>query len=281
MGGAEVRSTDGGQVIAPGTRPTRAALWRGLLWIGLGAAGWPVLADLVGLWLQAAWSRYSLAFVPLLVLAAGSERQEVSRSSLGALWVAVGVGQALVASGAGFERYGGPGLALAVFGLCRAFAMARGAVAALAFGVVPLPHFVGAATSPHLEALWSQLSLGIARAVAGTSAETGGSSGLGPLALDAMDTGLPLLVMLGGWGWYRAARRRATLTGLLTEVARWGAVAPLLQALAATAAGVALGLGADPQRASLAIVHLPSAVALAVVATELFRGTRGRRRSRE
>jgi len=279
--GAEAWSTDGGPVVGRGARPTRAAVWRGLLWIGLGAAGWPVLADLVGLWLQAAWSRYSLAFVPLLVLAAGSERQEVSRSSLGALWVAVGVGQALVASGAGFERHGGPGLALAVFGLCRAFAMARGTVAALAFGVVPLPHFVGAATSPHLEALWSHLALAVAGAVAGSSADPGASSGMGPLALDAMDTGLPLLVMLGGWGWYRATCRRATLTGLLAEAARWGAVAPLLQALAVTAAGLALGLGAETQRASLAIVHLPSALALALAATELFRAIRAWRRSRE
>ncbi len=189
-----------------------------VLWSLLLLALFPVFLDIGDHFLREPWTRYSLLFPLLLGWAVLLEPPACPRSRTGILWLTAGLGLGVLAVAGDVIRLGRPGVALAVIGLCRLTGVARLPVALLALWAVPLPHFLVTAARP---------------AVDGLLLAVGGS----PEGLAVTDTGLNLVALLSGLGWFRGARGGGGLARCLRSALLWAAAALPVAALA-------VGLGA-------------------------------------
>jgi hypothetical protein len=180
----------------------------------------------------------------------------------------------LVAVGGGVPRFARPAIALAALGMARATGALGLRSALLALFLVPVPTRVLELANPALV----PLQLGVADAalrvlgcelpvLGGGLAATATHS----LVLDEGGGGLPLVALLGGLGWYAAAR---ACEPPRAAIRRAVALAPLglpLQAAGVTAALATLALGA-PQVGRALLDHLwLAAAACAVAGVELRR----------
>jgi hypothetical protein len=214
------------------------------LWIGLGIALSPSLAELGSHWLAEPWTRYSALFVPLWILAARTDPGQARPRRLGFALVALGVAISVVAVGGGVARFGRLGIVLAAVGLAVALGAPALPRALVALFIVPVPSAVASAL-PGLEvgsaraAAWLAQAAGIEAGVRATpgAIELVGSSG--SLALAPEHGGLPLAALIGGLGWYGAVRRGASTRSALGACARTAPWAVLVQPIGlACAAGL-------------------------------------------
>jgi len=229
---------------APAEPGGRAAL----LWLALAAAFSPVLVDLARN-LASDPSAHPTALTPLLLAgcawrgAGGPGRG--SRDGL--LWIALGAGLEGVGIAGGSWSLARLGLPVAVFGLARRLGRPAGAVAALAFWIVPVPHSIFAATTPGLEAFQLRLAgvlagwVGVAPEIGGTVAIAGGQE----LQLFGSDGGAPLVAVLAQLGWAAALCRGASAARRVATCAAAGAAGLALQPFAIAIALVLLARVGD------------------------------------
>ncbi len=219
------------------------------LWIGLGIALSPSLAELGSHWLAEPSARYSALFVPLWILAAWTDPGPARPRRLGFVFVALGVAISVVAVGGGVARFGRLGIVLSVVGLAVALGAPALPRALLALFIVPVPNAVLSAL-PGLEVGSARAAAGLARA-AGVDAIVRATNGAielvgasGSLELAPEHGGLPLAALLGGLGWYTAVRRGASTHSALGASLRTAPWAVLVQPIGIGCAAGLLFFGA-------------------------------------
>ncbi len=235
----------------PSPLPTSVRGWAGwqlAIWIGLLVAFSPVLLDLSAHVQEHPWARTSLIFPWLLWVAARrthSQPDGPTPATAGRMdWTLVFLGLAieLVAIAGGSLRFGRVGLALAAYGLCRAFYSLRPEVAALLVWVLPIPRTLIDFVSPGLETIWGQV---VAAVVPGVSLQTFDrfpvlASTSAHLPLSAIDGGIALAYGLAGLGWFRMVSRGGGFRQALFGSLRWAMLAIPVQLSFLVAAGLLL-----------------------------------------
>jgi hypothetical protein len=203
---------------------------------------------------------YALVFPLLLLAAARSTPPTEPRPAQGLLWLAAAAVVEVVAFGGGVERLARVALPLGVIGFLRFTGAAALAPAALAFFIVPVPHTL-AALAP-LEEVWRAF----AEFLLGPAGPT--------LRLDAWDSGVRLVALFAGIGWYFDARSGGTWRGALRRGAQLAMLGLPVQLGAVI---VAVGL-ARAGHASLARAFLTHGVWMLCtgVAVGIFEWTRER-----
>lgn len=178
-------------------------------------------------------TRYALIF-PLLLLAAvrraPRERPWLRR---GLPWLAAAAIVEVLAFMGGVPRYGRLALPLGVIGWLRASGLAPLPVALLAVWLVPVPRFAGQLGFGAPARLWS----------AWANAWLPGSGDA--LALDPWDSGLRLIALLAGIGWFAGLRRQPRLGAAAGRAALYGLAGVPAQALGVLVAAALLAAGAS------------------------------------
>ncbi|MFI5319424.1 MAG: hypothetical protein ACHQ6V_07575 [Myxococcota bacterium] len=202
-----------------------------LLGLGLLAGLWPALAEWATHIANEPATAYALVFPLLLLTAARSTPPTAPDRSAGLLWIAAAALIEVIAFQGGIERFGRLAIPLGIIGYLRFTGAAALAPAALAFFIVPIPHAL-AALAP-LETVW----LAFAQFLLGP---------VGPaLRLDAWDSGLRLVALFAGLGWYFDARSGSSWRGALRRGAQLAMIglpaqlAAMIVAVALTRSGAA------------------------------------------
>jgi len=217
-----------------------------VLWLGLFAALSPVLVDLVEHWIAAPWSRYSISFVVLLLLAARADSPRPASKRAGLLLLILGLAGQVFALAVSKVEIGRWFAAFAVLGVM----LLRGGIslraALLVLWVVPVPSMVidalggeaivrqlYAASVTLLEPLGMTFEIG-RRAV---------TSGAGELALAGHESGLLLATHMSGLAWYAAQRRGLARLATARLMAGFALLALPIQFAAVVASLVLLSWG--------------------------------------
>jgi hypothetical protein len=207
----------------------------------------PVLIDLARHLAQTPWARYAALFPALAVVCARQERDPLrpARRDAAAFLVA-GLLVLLLAHFMGSVRWGRAGAAFAAIGLCRRFGWGTGRSQALWLFAVPLP----AAALRLAEPLARQMLALADACVAPLGIDAA------PVAIGRSGSGLALVPLMAGLGWYTALRCRLPLPAALARAAL-GALLALPTQFAATllAALSAPAIGAEAARSAL--IHVP------------------------
>jgi len=204
----------------------------------------PVLVELAGHMRDEAWPRYALVFAPLVAIVLARESPSAPRRD-GLLLLLAALGVELFCLAGNTTRLARPAFPLAIFGLCRAFGLARGRTAMLAIWLVPVPWMWLKLTSPGLEQAWLQLAAGL---VTGLGAELEVEHTLvrgvaGALSVHAEDSGIRLAVLLSGLGWYAGLRCGDAIAGCARRALLWAALGLPAQALGTLLAVAVLATG--------------------------------------
>ena len=257
------------------SRNPGAALRAGLLWLAGGIAFSPVLVDLAGHFLTAAWSRYALVFPGLLAwqLLDGSDRVRPGRD--GVVWLVIGLAIEAVALVGGELRIGRLGLAAAAVGLCRFGGWGSWRSLVLIGLAVPVPAFVLFLLSPELESALLALAIpllpGADLALTGVTVHAGSEA----LMLDHGDGGIPTAILGAGIAWFLALRTAPPPQRLAGSCAAGAACGFAIQYVSLLLAlGVLQTAGGEPARTLLS--NLPP---LATIATLGLASLRRRRRT--
>jgi hypothetical protein len=177
-----------------------------LLGIGLAVGLWPALAEWARHITAEPATAYALVF-PLLLLAAARATPPTPPQRLQGLgWLTAAAVVEVVAIGGGVDRAARLAIPLGIIGFLRFTGAAALAPAALALFIVPVPHTL-AALAP-LEAVW--------RAFAEFLLGPAGSS----LELAAWDSGVRLVAIFAGLGWYFDARSGGSWRGAVRRGAQ-------------------------------------------------------------
>lgn len=183
---------------------------------------------------------YVLVF-PLLLLAASRSTQPTEPDrAFGLLLIAAATAIEVVAFGGGVERVGRVAIPLAIIGFLRFTGAAGLAPASLAAFIVPVPHLVAAAAP--LDAVW--------RAIAELLLGPAGPA----LRMDAWDSGLRLIALFAGLGWYADARSGGAWRGAFRHGAQL-AMLGLPTQLAAVICAVALSRAGAVGAARALLTH--------------------------
>jgi len=172
-----------------------------LLGIGVAAGLWPALVEWATHIATAPATAYVLLFPLCLLIAARSTAPTKPDPSHGLLWLAAAAAIEVIAFGGGVDRAARVSIPLGIIGYLRFTGAAAVAPASLAFFIVPVPHAL-VAIAP-LEAVW--------RAFAESLLGPAGGS----LQLDAWDSGIRLVALFAGLGWYFDARSGGSWRGAL------------------------------------------------------------------
>jgi hypothetical protein len=183
---------------------------------------------------------YALVFPLLLLLAARSTPPTAPDRVRGLLWIAAAAAVEVIAFGGGVDRGARLAIPLGIVGYMRFTGSAALAPAALAFFIVPVPHAL-AAVAP-LEAVW--------RAFAEFLLGTAGRS----LPLDAWDSGVRLVALFAGLGWYLDARSGGSWRGALRRGAQLAMLGLPVQ-LAAVIVAVGFAGAGFPNEARGLLTH--------------------------
>jgi hypothetical protein len=211
-----------------------------LLGICVVAGLWPALAEWATHIAAEPPTAYALVFPLLLLAAARSTRPTVPDPSRGLLWLAAAAAIEVIAFGGGVDRAARLAIPLGIIGYLRFTGAAALAPAALAFFVVPVPHAIAGIVP--LEAVWRAFAEFLV-----------GPYGAG-LSLDAWDSGIRLVALFAGLGWYFDARSGGTWRGALrrgTQLAMLG----LPVQLAAVIVAVGLAREGFPNTARTLLTH--------------------------
>jgi hypothetical protein len=205
----------------------------------------PVLADLARHLSETPWARYALLLPLLFVACALREPRQAARRDA-PLWIVAGLLILLVAHFMGAVRWGRVGAALAAIGLSRRYGFGSWRSQLLLLLAVPMP----AALLRVAEPLSRQI-----QTLAGVAVGWLGID-VAAVAIGRPGSGLPLVPLLVGLGWYAAQRSALPLRAALNRAIGAGLLAFPIQLLALMLAALAAPLtGADAARAAL--VHGP------------------------
>jgi hypothetical protein len=177
-----------------------------VLGVGLALGLWPALAEWARHIAAEPAAAYVLVFPMLLLVAARSTPPTAPEPAHGLAWLAAAALVEVIAFGGGIERAARLAIPLGVIGYLRFTGAAALAPAALAVFIVPVPHAI-ASLAP-LEEVW--------RAFAQSLVGPAGSA----LRLDAWDSGLRLIALFAGLGWYLDARSGGSWRGALRRGAQ-------------------------------------------------------------
>ncbi len=212
-------------------------------------ASGPALVNLGEHWIAHAWSRYSLVFLPLLIVAIRSDRHDDSGRAqrwLGAGLIAAALVVQLAAVIISHVQVGRPALAVAIVGLLLLRQTASLRCALLALWVVPVPHglmnFLGGDASVE----WIFESAAALLAPLGFTYDISRHWVVADTAefhLRTVYLGLPLLVHLLGLGWYSCVRRSTDFWTTLGVLVLLALSAPAIQFLAIVVALLAVQAG--------------------------------------
>jgi hypothetical protein len=229
-----------------------------LLGICVGVGLWPALVEWATHIAAEPATAYALLFPLLLLAAARSTPPTTPDFSRGLLWLAAAAVIEVIAFGGGLDRAARLAIPLGIIGYLRFTGAAALAPAALAFFIVPVPHAI-AALAP-LEAVWSAF----AEFLLGPA----GSS----LPLDAWDSGVRLVALFAGLGWYFDARSGGTWRGALRRGVQLAMLGLPVQ-LASVIVAVGLAREGFPNTARALLTHgvWILCAATAVAAFELTR----------
>jgi hypothetical protein len=223
-----------------------------ILGLGLFAGLWPALAEWATHIALHPATAYALVFPLLLLAAARTTPPTAPDRAAGLLWIAAAALLEIVAFGGGVERLGRVSIPLGIIGYLRLTGAAAVAPAALAFFIVPVPHAL-VSLAP-LEAVWRAFAEFIV-----------GDAGPG-LRLDAWDSGVRLVALFAGLGWYFDARSGGTWLGALRRGAQLAMLGLPVQ-LGFVVAAVALSGSGLPREARALLTHgawiLPAAATVA------------------
>jgi hypothetical protein len=183
---------------------------------------------------------YALVFPLLLLTAARSTPPTPPDRVAGLLWIAAAAAVEAIAFGGGIERFGRLAIPLGIIGYLRFTGAAALAPAALAFFIVPVPHTL-AGIAP-LEAVWRAFAEFLL-----------GPAGPG-LELDAWDSGLRLVALFAGLGWYLDARSGGSWRGAFRRGAQLAMIGLPAQ-LAAVVLAVALARAGAVGAARALLTH--------------------------
>ncbi len=211
-----------------------------ILGLGLLAGLWPALAEWAMHIAEQPAAAYALVFPLLLLAAARTTPPTEPDRATGLLWIAAAAAVEVVAFGGGIERFGRLAIPLGIVGYLRFTGAAAMAPAALAFFIVPVPHAV-VSLAP-LEAVWRAFAEFIV-----------GSAGA-ELRLDAWDSGVRLVALFAGLGWYFDARSGGTWHGALRRGAQLAMLGLPVQ-LGFVVAAVALSGAGLPHEARALLTH--------------------------
>jgi hypothetical protein len=211
-----------------------------LLGVGLVAGLWFSLAEWAAHITAEPATAYALIFPVLLMIAARSTPPTQPDPARGLLWLAAAALVEVVAFGGGIERAGRLAIPLGIIGYLRFTGAAALAPACLAFFIVPVPHAI-ASLAP-LEAVWRAFAEFL----------------LGPigqaLQLDAWDSGVRLVTLFAGLGWYLDARSGGSWRGALRRGAQLAMLGLPVQ-LGATIVAVGLARAGFPVAARALLTH--------------------------
>lgn len=211
-----------------------------LLGIGLLVGLWPALSEWATHIALEPPTAYVLVFPLLLLTAARSTPPTAPDRFSGLLWIAAAAAIEVISFQGGVERIGRLAIPCGIIGYLRFTGAAALAPAALAVFIVPLPH--GLAALAPLEAVWrafAEFLLGPA----------------GPaLRLDAWDSGLRLVALFAGLGWYLDARSGSSWRGAMRRGAQLAMIGLPAQ-LAAMILAVALTRAGSPASARALLTH--------------------------
>ncbi|MDJ0865458.1 MAG: hypothetical protein QNK03_05055 [Myxococcota bacterium] len=221
-------------------------------WAGLAVALSPAAVELATFWLHTPWARGSALLAPLVGACLVGDRAEPGRRRA-AGWLALGAGLALelVAFGGGVERFGRPGIPLAILGLAALLGGPRPVRALASAWLVPMPTWLVRNVGP----LLSDPVLAGAEALGGGPGALSGAltEGRRELLVAPADVGLQLVWLGAGLGWLSAALRDAPLAGALRRAAAGAAAGLALQVVLLLAAAGLVALGAE--RVAAAALH--------------------------
>jgi hypothetical protein len=208
------------------------------------------VALILGLWFPLAeWAghiaaqpaaSYALLFPLLLQAAARATPPTEPAPREGLLWIVLAVLIEVIAFGGGVERLGRFAIPLGVIGYLRFTGSAALAPAALAFFIVPVPQAL-VSLSP-LEAVWRSLAESLL-----------GSAGPA-LQLTPWDSGVRLVALFAGLGWYADARSGGSWRGAFRRGAQLAMLGLPVQ-FAAVIAAVALARMGAPGAARAFLTH--------------------------
>jgi len=183
---------------------------------------------------------YALVFPLLLLVAARSTPPTEPDRRAGLIWIAGAMALEVLAVGGGVPRLGRLAIPLGVIGLLRFTGAAALAPAALAFFIVPVPHAL-AGLAP-LHAVWGAF----AEYLLGRA---------GPdLRFTSWDSGVRLVALFAGLGWYADARSGGTWTGAFRRGAQLAMLGLPVQ-LAAVIVAVALARAGAADMARAFLTH--------------------------
>jgi hypothetical protein len=196
------------------------------LLLGLGLVGglWLALGEWATYIATEPAAAYTLAFPLLLLAAARSTPPTEPHPRQGLGWLAAAAAVEVLAFGGGVERLARLSLPLGVIGFLRFTGAAALAPAALAFFIVPVPRTL--ADIAPLQEVWRAF----AEFLLGTAPS---------LKLDSWDSGVRLVALFAGIGWYFDARSGGSWRGALRRGAQLAMLGLPVQ-LGATIVAVAL-----------------------------------------
>jgi hypothetical protein len=207
----------------------------------------PVFVDLARHLSESPWALYSVLFPLLAARCIWREPEPVRAARRDApLWIVAGLLVLLAGHFMGAVRWGRVGAVLAAIGLCRRFGWGSWRSQALLLFAVPLPAAVLRSTAPLSQQLLSLLQSGV------------GWLGVdvAPVSIGRAGSGLALLPLLAGLGWYGALRRQLPLGAALARILGAALLALPIQLLATALAAVAAQwIGAAAARSAL--IHAP------------------------
>lgn len=205
-----------------------------VLWLALFAGLSPTLLDLARHWIREPWALPSACFVPLWLLAVRGEGGGRRRPGAGLALIGAGLGIAAFAAASGSARFGRFGIPLAVVGLALWIGRPSPARAALAAWWIPMPHVVQTRVFGLLSPLAERLAAGLAEVTGGAPLYAAREllPGIDAVRLGPLDTGLQLVWLLAGLGWYAAVRGGGTARAAAGRALRLGLLGIPLQLLA-------------------------------------------------
>jgi len=232
----------------------------------------PVLADLLGQWGAAPWSRYSVVFAVLTAVAlARADRVEPLPRAV--VWIAVAIGVAALLIAGGRMAWARLTIPLALIGWSRACGIADVRTASLGFFLVPTPAILHKWLAPALPEFLSGLAsaisgtLGLSSEIVGRRLLTEGEA----IAWTDFDGGVATMALFAGLAWMRStqARRGVAIAllwtalgasfGLFVQFGVWIAAILVLNELGGHAAREVLDCGPT----AIAVVAAIAAIATA------------------
>ncbi len=217
-----------------------------IVWLALLAALSPALRDLGLHWWDHGWPRYSLVFIPLLAFAVARELGAPAYPRIVMTLIALSLVAQLFAAKAAMLALGRPFIAVAIIGLLLMKGSASLRTSMLALFIIPVPKTVATALGGMKVALML-FEFG-AHVVASLGFETRITVrelvvvGDARMPVDISHAGLPVVFLLLGLAWYRAARDNLAWIATLRLLALGALIALPLQVLLVTLAAACLGL---------------------------------------